>query len=309
MPSPLRLNQGSAVVFYLPHYIGLELGLFRKEGLEVEVVTSAYGQQWSVLERGEADVTIGGPMRTLWLHARQGKELTNFCAAVRTTPWYLVGRRAEPSFSLDRLVGKTVVEFSAAETPGLCFRWALQQAGIREQDVRRVTGLGTSAELAAFQTGQGDYLLHPLDTAAPLVDAGQGHLVLDLASLTGAIPWSTYAAQPALLKDRGEELIGFTRVIGTALRWLNEQPAADIATLSARYFEGYPRHVLEGIIQRYQELRIWPVSPVIERADFEHFCAMLVSTGWLPYVVPYGDQVDEAIAMKALDPAGRSQAH
>src|SRR4026209_419900 len=120
MPSPLRVNQGSVVVFCLPHYIGLELGLFRKEGLEVEVITSAYGQQWSVLVRGEADATIGGPMRTMWLHARQRKELVKFCAAVRTTPWYLVGRRAEPSFTLKRLVGKTVVEFSAAETPGLC---------------------------------------------------------------------------------------------------------------------------------------------------------------------------------------------
>jgi hypothetical protein len=70
--------------------------------------------------------------------------------------------------------------------------------------------------------------------------------------------------------------------------------------VSARHFGGCPRHVLADIIQEYQKLGMWPASPLIERADFEHFSEMLVSTGWLPHVVAYGDQVDETIAMSAV---------
>lgn len=300
----LRLNQGAAAIFYLPHFAAQELGAFRDEGLTVEFVTSAYGQQWSVLAGGGADLTVGGPMRTMRLQAEEGKRLVNFCGAVRANPWYLVGRRPDPPFSWSSLVGRTVIEFADAEPPGLCFRWLLRQRGIGLDRVKWLRGLGTSREVEAFGAGQGDYLLHSLHTAAPLVARGQGTLVQELATPTGPVPWSAYAAFPATLRARRAELEAFTRAITRALCWIAAHPAREAAALVSRYLPDFTEPVLADAIDRYQGLGLWPRDPMIPRADFEHLRSILLMTGWLPRPVPYEDQVDTTFAEDAKAAVG-----
>lgn len=300
----LRLNQGVAGVFYLPHFVARELDTFRDEGLTVEILTSFYGRQWPMLESGGADLTIGGPMRTMRLQAEEGKRLVNFCAAVRANPWYLVGRRPEPRFAWADLVGRTVIDFADAETPALCFRWLLQQHGIGPDQVTLLRGLGTAAELAAFRGGQGDYLMHSLHTAAPLAAAGEGTLIQELATPTGPVPWSAYAALPATLAARRAELEAFTRAITRALRWLATHPAGEVATLVARHYPAFTTPVLADAIGRYQATGLWPRDPLVPRADLEHFRTILLATGWLPRSVPYEDQVDPSFAAQAVAALG-----
>jgi NitT/TauT family transport system substrate-binding protein len=300
----LRMNQGVAAIFYLPHVVAQEIGAFGVEGLTVEFMTSFYGRQWGLLERGEADLTIGGPMRTMRRQSEEGKRAVNFCAAVRANPWFLVGRRPEPGFTFANLVGRTVIDFADAETPGLCFRWLLQQHGIGEDQVTLLRGLGTAREVEAFRAGHGDYLMHALHTAAPLVAAGHGHLVQDLATPTGPIPWSAYAALPETIAARRAELEAFTRAIGRALRWIAGRPAAEIAARVIRHFPSFTPPVLADTIGRYQALGIWPRDPLLPRADYERFRAILLATGWISRPVPYEDQVDPTFAEQAIAALG-----
>lgn len=304
----LRMNQGVAGVFYLPHFVALEIGAFRDEGLAVELITSFYGRQWPLLERGEADLTIGGPMRTLHLQAEEGKRGVNFCAAVRANPWYLVARQPEPDFTFASLVGRTVIDFHDAETPGLCFTWLLRQHGIGPDQVTLLRGLGAQREIEAFRAGQGDYLMHSLHTAMPLAAAGEGFLVQELATPTGPVPWSAYAALPDTLRTRRAELEAFTRGIGRALRAITAWPAAELAALVARQYQTFDLPVLAEAIGRYQALRLWPRDPLLPRADLEHFQDILLAAGWISHRVPYEDQVDTSFAQQAIAALGPADA-
>src|SRR4051812_45276727 len=108
MTTRLRLNQGIAGIFYLSHVVAEALGSFADEGLEVELSTSTLGAPIGLLGAGEADLVIGGPMRTLRLEANENTRLINFCSSVRASPWLLLGRQPDTGFVLDQLVGATV---------------------------------------------------------------------------------------------------------------------------------------------------------------------------------------------------------
>ena len=292
------MGQSLTAVFYLPHLIAQGVGAFRDEGLTVDFVTS-FGQQWAMLERGEVDIAIGGPTRNMDLEVREGRRIVNFCAALQANTWFLLGRRPAPEFTWADLVGRTVLGLAQAPQ-GMCLRWLLLQHAIGPDEVTFVVGLDPARELEAFRAGEGDYLLHSLHTAAPLVASGEAVPVQELATPTGRVPWSTYAALPDVLRIRRTELEAFTRAIARALRWIAAQPASAVAALLEPYFRDWTPARLTEVIGTYQPLGIWPRDALIPRADWEHYCSIMLATGSLPRPVPYEDQVDSSFARQAV---------
>jgi NitT/TauT family transport system substrate-binding protein len=286
------MGQSLMAVFYLPHLVAQEIGAFRDEGLTVEFVTS-FGQQWALLERGAVDVAIGGPTQNMALRLREGRRLVNFCAGLRANTWFLIARRPMPDFTWADLVGRTVIGLADAPQ-GVCLRWILLQHGIGANQVTIVSGNDTAHELERFRAGEGDYLLHSLHTAEPLVDAGEAALVQELATPTGPIPWSTYAALPEVLHTRRADMQAFTRAIGQALRWIAAHRASEIAALVAPYFRDWTPSRLTSVLATYQRLGTWPLDPLIPRAEWDRYGEMYVAAGALSQTVPYDDLVDPA---------------
>jgi len=284
-----------ARIYYLVHFVAQELGLFRGPALHVEFVDGGEGQVL-ILERGGADLSIGGPMMTMRLQANEGKRLVCFCSAVRANVWFLVGRTPEARFQWENLIGRTVIDFADAPTPGLCFRWLLRHHGIQPGQVKLMEGLGTRREIDTFLGGGGDYLLHSLHTVGPLVHSGDLTLIQELATPTGPIPWSAYIALPALVEQRRADFAAFTRGIANALRWIHSSSAADVGTMVARFYPSFTLPALIESIERYKKLQIWPTDPRIPRSEFEHYRDILLETGWIQRPVPYEDQVDTRLA-------------
>ncbi|MBI3964733.1 MAG: ABC transporter substrate-binding protein [Chloroflexi bacterium] len=300
----LRLNQGIAGVFYIMHNIAQEIGAFEQEGLEIQTSTSELGAQVGLLDRGEVDLTIGGPMRTLRLQANEGKLLVNFCSAVRASPWMLLGRTREPELTPNRLVGKNVIDFKEAPTPILCLRYWLRQGGVQPEQVHFRNDLSMPDAVTAFLAGEGDYLLHSLHSVQPLLDSGQAHVALDLATALGGIPWSTYYATPATMAAKREELDAFTRAIYRAERWLHGHGAAEVARLVGKYYPHFDEGTLTRAIAYYQGNEIWPRDPLVPREDIDRFQDVLFDSGWISRRVPYEDQVDTGFAERAVKALG-----
>ncbi|MBI3067866.1 MAG: ABC transporter substrate-binding protein [Betaproteobacteria bacterium] len=302
----LKMVQSVAGVFYLPHFIAQQLGAFRDEGLTVEFVTR-FRQRWELLESGEVDIVLAGPTRNMRLQVREGRRMWTFCAALRANPWFLIGRRPAPDFTWADLVGRTVLGF-ADDPQGTCLRWVLLQHGIGPDQVTVIAGRDTASEIDSFRAGQGDYLLHSLHTAAPLVATGEAAVIRELATPTGPVPWSLYATLPDVARTRRAELEAFTRAIARALRWVAAEQASSVAALLVPYFPDWTLASLTDVIGTYKPLNIWPRDPLIPRADWEHYNEILLATSWLPRPVAYEDQVDASFAeqaMTALNSTGR----
>lgn len=293
----LRMAQSLTAVFYLPHLVAQSLGAFREEGLTVEFVSS-FGEQWKLLEGGGVDLAIGGPTRNMEQLLRGGTRIVNFCAGLKANTWFLIARQPVPGFTWHSLVGRTVLGLRDAPQ-GVCLRWLLLEHGIRQEQVALVAGQDTMRELEAFRAGEGDYLLHSLHTAAPLIAAGEGVLIQELATPIGPVPWSTYAALPETLRARRADVDAFTRAIARALRWIAVERPDSVAAQIARYFPDWKQARVAEVLRTYKHLDTWPESPLIPRADWERYCTMYVRAGALPQPVPYEDQVDSSFAARA----------
>jgi NitT/TauT family transport system substrate-binding protein len=296
----LRMNQGDPTesrVYFIPHFVARTLGLFDRHGVEVSFIWSPPGDhmaksgQIPAVLSGAADFTVGGPMVTMRMQSEGTAHLQNFCAVVRANPWYLVARTPQPEFDWSALKGRTVFDIATITTASLAFRWLLKKRGL-EDDVRIVDGSGDeAADLVAFVAGAHDFAIHSLHALGPLVADGRVAIVRDLAGPTGPVPWSAYIALPATLQARRKDFAAFTRAIGEALAWIAAQPAEAIAQLVAPDFPGYPSAGLSRAIALYKEVGVWPATPAIPAADFEHFQTILRDVGWFAKPVRYQDQV------------------
>jgi NitT/TauT family transport system substrate-binding protein len=294
--SHLKMAQSLVAAFYLPQLVAQELGTFREEALTVEFVTE-FGNQWNLLESGAVDIAIGGPTRNMDSWTRGGTRIVNFCAALQANTWFLIARQPMPNFEWPDLAGRTVIGLPDAPQ-GVCLRWILRRHGI--DGVKIVCGENTAQELETFRSGQGDYLLHSLHSAAPLVESGDLFLVQDLATATGLVPWSTFAALPRTLEMRRTEVLGFTRGIARALTWIEQQPGRVIAALLLPYFPLWTLDRLAEVISTYKQLNTWPETPVIPRTQWDQYCAMYVAVGALSSAVRYEELVDGSFASAAM---------
>jgi NitT/TauT family transport system substrate-binding protein len=294
--SNLKMAQSLVAAFYLPQLVAQELGTFRDEALTVEFVTS-FGKQWDLLESGAVDIAIGGPTRNMDCWTKGGTRIVNFCAALQANTWFLIARQPIPNFKWSDLAGRIVIGLRDAPQ-GVCLRWTLLEHGVDR--VKIVGGENTAQELEMFRSGQGDYLLHSLHSAAPLVESGDFVVVQDLATPTGFVPWSTFAALPRTLETRRTEIQAFTRGIARAFTWIEKQPGRAIAALLPRYFPSWPSARLAEVISTYKRLNTWPETPVIPRPQWDHYCAMYVAVGALSRAVQYDELVDEGFASEAI---------
>ena len=63
---PIRLMENFRAVFYAPYYATHALGFYKREGVDVELLTSdAPGDAVPKLIDGTIDLTWGGPMRVM----------------------------------------------------------------------------------------------------------------------------------------------------------------------------------------------------------------------------------------------------
>jgi NitT/TauT family transport system substrate-binding protein len=310
MPMPhLRLNQGDPTesrVYFLPHFVAQQLGLFGGEGVDVEFIWSPPGEylaksgQIPAVLKGDAELTVGGPMVTMRMQAEGAARLVSVCGVVNRNPWYLAARGPEPNFKWSDLRDQTVIDVGNITTATLCFRWLLKQAGLSDSQVSLIPGSGDEErDLAAFCAGKGNYVLHSLHGLSPRLADGHLAPIMDLASPTGKVPWSTYIALPGTVSAREEEFAAFVRAMAGALRWVDTHTSVEIAALVGSDYPGYSPAGLLDAISRYKSVNLWSTDPLISREAFEHFRSILMDVGWFNVLVRYEDQVITSLATDA----------
>lgn len=300
MPT-LRMNQGDASearIYYCAHFVAEALGFFRSAGVSVIFTTTEsggktiQGGQIPAVLSGEADLTIGGPMVTMKNYEDSGPPLVSFCAAVGRNPWSLAGRKSIAGFSIDDLRGSRVIDVGNVGTASLCFRWLLETHGLTDA-VELIPGSGSQEkDFDRVASGEIDYALHSLHALAPTVASGKLAIVSHLAAPTGPVPWSAYIARPEVLAANRTAFAAFASAIAQALSWISSSSAASVAKVVAPFYEDYSLEALELAVEGYQKAHVFAASPVIPKADFDHFAAILRHSGWLTTDVPYEALVD-----------------
>lgn len=297
----ITLVENFRAMFYTPFYATAELGAYKAEGLDVDMMTStAFGEANRMLASGAAEVSWGGPMRLMLARdADPNASTVAFCEVVGRDPFFLIGRTPKPDFQMNDLLGKTVATVSEVPTPWVALQHDLRAAGIDPAAVNRITGRTMGDNAAALRAGEVDVIqvFHPL--ARTLVDEGAGHLWY-AASSRGLACYTTLNTTREFVARHPEVVLGITRAVYRTQKWIAAHDGRDLARVVARFLPDIPQPVLAACCNEYKASEVWSRKPTVQRAGLEWKREAMLSSGSIGKRLAYEDYVDASFAEEVL---------
>jgi NitT/TauT family transport system substrate-binding protein len=297
MVMPIVLQETLRAVFYAPFYAALALHAFRREGVEVSLVTAPTPSAAARgLADGSADVAWGGPMRVLYTYDIDPDcDLVCFCEVVTRDPFFLLGRAAKPDFRLTDLQGLRLATVSEVPTPWLCLQEDLRREGLDPARLERISDRSMAENCEALRRGEVDVVQLFQPFVEELLEARAGHIWWAAAE-RGPTSYTTLYAPRALLASRRQDCEGMVRALHRTLKWVHAADAARLAAAIADYFPHLPQPRLAQALARYQALGLWGRNPRLPRLGYERLKAGLLSGGLIATAAPYERIVDNGLA-------------
>lgn len=291
-------------IFYAPQYVALHKGFFLAEGLNVRLeVAQGADRGAAALLSGAAQVALFGSEAAIYTW-QQGalNPIIAFALLCQRDGSFLVGRTQDPDFSWRDVAGRTIIGGRRGGVPQMVLEYVLNEQGITPQsDVTIIQNIGLGATAAAFTEGTGDFVQLWEPSASRLVNAGAGHIVAAMGEYSGVLPYTAFHATQTYMRENPDVILGFTRAIYRAQRWVQNTPAAEIAATIQPSFPDMPLADMTSIIHRYQQLGVWAVNPLIPHAAFDHLQNIMVAAGELAAKAPFANVVNTEVAERVIN--------
>ena len=279
-PSKVRYNEVVRSLLYAPYYVASTNGYFKDAGLDIELATGNGGDKtMAALLSGSADIALAGPETTIYvINSDSSTKARIFCGLTATDGFMLVGRTKPDKFEWSMLKGRDVLGFRPGSTPILFFEEAMRMNGVNpDTDVKLANNIAVPARVGAWLSGQGQYAIFIEPDASQLELDGKGVVLASIGATVGFADYTSFMATDKYLSDNAAIVQSFTDAIYRAQKWTASASAAGIAQAVAPFFPAVNPQALTNAAARYQKLKIWKSSPVIEPAAISKFEDILVN--------------------------------
>ncbi|MFB5195333.1 ABC transporter substrate-binding protein [Neobacillus sp. KR4-4] len=298
----VRFSEVIRSIFYAPHYIAIEKGFFRDEGLEVDMTTSQGSDKGAAaLLSGTADVSLVGPESAVFIFNQHGKQsLKVFYQLTATDGSFLLARNPKSPFQWSDLNGQAVVSWRPGSSPEMVMSQVLKKNQVGKSKL--ITNIASPAMVGAFESGKGEYIQVFEPLASMLEQSGKAKLVASMGEAYGSYPETSYVATNEFMKKNPETLQKWSNAVYKATLWLNEHSAEEAAAALEPYFEGTSKELIQKSVERYAKQNSWAKNPVLDQAQLDKLQDTLVESGVLPsdQQVKHGDIVETTFAEKAV---------
>jgi NitT/TauT family transport system substrate-binding protein len=239
---------GKNLLYYLPLTIAEQLGYFKAQGLEVQIVDFAGGSQaLRALVGGSADVVSGAFEHTVNMQPK-GQRLRAFVLQGRAPQIVLgINPKTMPGFkSIADLKGKKIGVTAPGSSTNVMLNFVLAKAGLKPGDVS-VIGVGAgSGAVAAMRTGQVDAMSNLDPVISLLARSGDLKVVVDTRVVAtadqvfgGPMPAGCLYAQQGFIDKNPVTVQALTTALVQANQWIQKAGAADIIkTVPENYLLG-----------------------------------------------------------------------
>jgi NitT/TauT family transport system substrate-binding protein len=291
----VTVAQAFQSVQYLPLYVGIDKGFFKKHGLDVTKTTAGGGANGvaSVIQ-GSATFSLQDPM-TAVLANLKGAKLHNVASVVNGVPVWIVVKNDAPIKSIADLAGKTIATAIPPSTSTYLLRDILNKQHVKatEQDVL----IGT--EIAPLIAGK-------VDAAAvyePYVEQAlaQGCRVLYeyAKAVPGGYAFSTIDATDETIQNKPHVVQAFVDGLEEAIRYMRADQAG-ATEVAVTEFPQLAPDIVRASVKRMFHDDVYPKSAMIEPAAFANALALQVAIGNIkPDAVTYAAAIDPQFARKA----------
>ena len=300
----VRYNEVVHSVLYAPAYVAMTNGYFKDAGLDVEMTTANGGDKsMAALISGGADIALIGPETAIYvLNSDSSTKARIFCGLTSTDGFMLVGRAKVDKFDWSMLKGKDILGFRPGSTPLLFFEEAMHMNGVDpDSDVKLVNNVAVPARVGSWLSGQNEYGIFTEPDAAQLELDGKAYVLASIGGTVGSADYTSFMATDKYIADNPAILQAWTDAIYRAQKWTAAASSADIVQAVAPFFPGVSPQAMTLAAERYQKLKIWKTSPVIQPQPIERFQDILVHGNVLDADkrVKFGDLVRTEFASKA----------
>ena len=299
----VNLSEVAHTIFYAPQYVALNRGFFEDEGLKINLSTAQGADKVATaLLSGDADIGLCGGEATIYVY-KEGKEdyLVNFAHLTKRDGTFLLGREADPDFTLQDVKGKTIIGGRKGGMPEMALEWVLKQNNILPGvDVDIDTSIQFAAMAGAFIGGIGDYVTLFEPTALAVEQEGYGHVVASIGVECGELPYTIFNASKSYIEKNPDIIQKFTNAIYKGQIWVDESDPEDIAKEIASFFPETSIEDLAAVVKRYKEQDSWKTEPKIEKEPFERMQDIMEYAGVLDERVPYDKLVTTEFAEKVV---------
>ena len=262
----IKLNEVVRSTFYAPMYVAINEGLFKDEGLNIDLSTGQGADKTAqqVLS-GSADIGFCGPEQIIYIYNQKRDNYPIiFAGLTKTDGSFLVSRKEEEDFKWESLKGKTIVGARPGGVPEMALEYVLRNHGLTPQkDVNIITNLAFTATAGAFKAGTGDYVALFEPTASMLKKDNSGFLVASIGKSVGTLPYTCYFATKDYISKNPEIIDKFTRAIYKGQIWVDKHSDKEVANSIKSFFPGTDESILIEVVKNYRSINAFAKTPEI----------------------------------------------
>lgn len=292
----VRLAEVAHTIFYAPMYVAIEKGYFEDMGIDIELsLANGADKVSAALISGDADIGFAGSEATIYVYNGGEKDyLKTFAQLTQKDGSFIVARENIKDFTLDDLVGKTIIGGRAGGMPEMTLEWALTDAGIdAKKDVNIDTSVAFSAMSSAFIGGTGDFVALFEPNALQLEQEGYGYVVASLGEIGGIVPYTAFFARDSYLNDNKELINNFVSAIEKGLDFVHNSSDKDVAEAIKDQFPDTSIDDLTKVVKRYRSIDAWPKSTKFSEESFNHLQDIMINAKELDSKVSFSDLMYE----------------
>lgn len=279
-------------VFYAPWYVAIEDGYFKDENIDVEVIlTPGADKVATSVISGDANIGFSGPEATIYVYNNSKQKLLTFASLTKRDGQFLVGDcKLKDNFTMDKLIGKTVLAGRSAGMPLMMFEYALKESNIDKSKVNIDTSVEFAGLTGAFIGGQGDFVNLFEPNATALEKEGYGCVLASLGNLTGTVPYTAFYAKEEYIKDNKDLIKRFNKSLNKGLKFVKENDSKTIAKKIINQFPDTSLDDLTKLVDRYKSADSWYDTTYVNTSDYYRLIDIMI----------YGKTIDKKVKVEDL---------
>lgn len=288
----IKVSEVTHSLFYTPFYVAIENGYFESFGIDIDLtlVSGSDNVAASVLSN-DTKIGLAGPESAIFVYNGGEKDyLQVFSGLTKRDGQFLMSRTKE--FNWQDLKGKEILVGRSTGMPALSFFKALENKGIKKNEVNINTSIEFAELSGSFIGGEGNFvnLFEPL--ASKLEKNGNGYVVESVGLASNEFPYTAFYARKSFIMNNKELLTKFNKAIKLGLDFTFNNNSKDIAKVVQKQFSDTSLDDLTTVIERYKNADVWVSKTYIEEEFFNTLTELLRENKLINNNVPYQDLVN-----------------
>ena len=289
----IKVAEVAHSIFYAPMYVAIENGYFEKNGINIELIlTSGADKVSAAVLSGDVNIGFAGAESAIYVYKGGEKDyLKIFSGLTKRDGQFIVSRKKDKNFNLNKLEGKEILVGRNGGMPALNFLNAINNQEIKEKNVNINYQIDFASLSGAFIGGTGDYVNLFEPNATMLEKNNQGFIVGSIGKYSGEMPYTTFYAKSSYIEKNKKIITQFVKSIDEGLSYVESHTPDEIAEVIHKQFPDNSIKDLTNMIKNYKEADSWLTNSYVTKKSFENLEKILIKNKLIDGYVSYNKLV------------------